>query len=142
MSFISCKRLSKRGRNAKRQMPLYPNSRLLSDFREVPYEETFSRARQTRGRPAPAAAICADVIGQIQKQYSKRAAADIILENWGQCMQSLKDKCALQSVNNGVVFIATFDAHARQAIAFNQRKILERITSLEGCRDIKRIRFV
>ena len=57
-------------------------------------------------------------------------------------MQSLKDKCALQSVNNGVVFIATFDAHARQAIAFNQRKILERITSLEGCRDIKRIRFV
>ena len=106
------------------------------------YEETFSRARQTRGRPAPSAAICADVIGQIQKQYSKRAAADIILENWGQCMQSLKDKCALQSVNNGVVFIATFDAHARQAIAFNQRKILERITSLEGCRDIKRIRFV
>ena len=124
-------------------MPLAPNSRILSDFREVPYVPTFSKPRHSRGVPMPAAAFADEVLKSIAKKCAKTSALDAVSEHWSDCVgAALAAKCAPQCVKGGTLFVTAINAQVRQMLSFSQRKILEKISAMEDCAEINKIRFL
>ena len=45
-------------------------------------------------------------------------------------------------MRDGVLYVEVCNAAARQELAFMERKILQQLKKIEGCSDVKKIRFL
>lgn len=124
-------------------MPLAQNSRLLSDFREMPYIENFSKARKSGGTFVRADFFTSTVLEKIASKMKHTSTLEVISDNWRICVDAkFADKCFVYNVKGPIVFVSAINAQVKQAISFNEKKILAKIKRLDGCNNITKIRFV
>ncbi len=123
-------------------MPLYRDSKLLSDFREMPYFEDLSMPRRSNGKVVKADFFVDTILQRLSEKIKKVSTLDIVSENWKTCVDAkFANKSFVYNVVNDIVFVSTINAQVKQAIVFNQIKILAKIRQLQGCENIKKIRF-
>ena len=124
-------------------MPLLKDSRILSDFREMPFYETFAKSRRSGGNPLKAAMMTDSVLSAISAKLSKASALETLSKNWNMCIDAkFVGKTFVYNVKGNIAFVSATNAQIKQSIAFSEKKILSKITQLEGCENISKIRFV
>ncbi len=124
-------------------MPLARDSRTLGEFRDMPYVEPLARARKTRGVPVRAAAFADAVLAEIGKKLRHTSALETVAQNWLACVDAkFAQKCFAHCIKNDILFVSTTNAQVRQGLSFSEKKILSKIAKLDGCQNIKKIRFV
>ena len=137
-------------------MPLYKDSKILSEFRGTPYLERFvniglgggnprrvnGNIGLSSGEPRRVDAFAEAAAKALAQCRRKMSAAETVAARWRECVEGrLADKCFVSSVEGDIVFVAAENAQVRQMLAFAERKILERLNSFAGCENIKKIRF-
>ena len=124
-------------------MPLLKDSRILSDFREMPFSETFAKNRRSGGNPLRASVMTDSVLCAISAKLSRASALETLSKNWNKCIDAkFAGKTFVYNVKGNIAFVSAINAQVKQSIAFSEKKILSKITQIEGCEHISKIRFV
>ncbi len=124
-------------------MPLMPDSRILSDFREMPFCESSSIPRKSGGTFIRADSLTESILAKIASKMSHKSQLETICQNWKTCVDAkFADKSFVHNVKGNIVFVSTINAQVKQAISFSEKKILARVKLLENCQSITKIRFV
>jgi len=123
-------------------MPLYRDTRLLNDFREMPYFVDSTKPRKSEGKVMRADALTDAILQRLSAKMVHASTLETISENWNMCVAAkLANKSFVYNVLGDIVFVSTINAQVKQAIVFNQTKILAKIRQLQGCENITKIRF-
>ncbi len=124
-------------------MPLAKNSRILCDFRGMPFVESFSKNRDTNGEPMRADSLANAIVAEISEKLRKSSTTEILRSNWDNCIDKrFVGKCGVYKVSGNVAFISTINAQVKQNIVFSEKKILLQISKIDGCKGITKIRFI
>lgn len=122
-------------------MPLHEDSPELSDFRQMPYTPTLSKKRGTRGVPEASASLTERFLAKFKIRVEN--AVKIVEEHWDECVpKRFAGKSAPQNVRLGVLYASVCNPSVRQEMMFCEREILQKVRRLDGCKKIKKIRFV
>lgn len=123
-------------------MPLYRDTRLLNDFREMPYFIDSTKPRKSGGKVMRADSLTDAILERLSAKMAYVSTLETISENWSMCVDAkLANKSFVYNVLGEIVFVSTINAQVKQAIVFNQTKILAKIRQLQGCENITKIRF-
>ena len=124
-------------------MPLAKNSRILADFRGVPFVESFAKNRDSHGEPMRADLFAESIMAELSDKFKKSSATEILRNNWNKCIDKrFLGKCDVYNVKGNIAFIATANAQIKQNIVFSEKKILMQIAQIDGCKGITKIRFI
>ena len=122
-------------------MPLHEDSRTLSEFRNIPFAESFAIKRTTGGVPEGSQSLAKKFMARFKIKIENEGA--IVAKNWDKCVPSrFLGKSSPENVRTGVLYVSVENTAVRQEMAFEERAILAKVKSLDGCAKIKRIRFV
>lgn len=122
-------------------MPLYEDSEILSSFRSMPFEPSVARKRSTHGMPMSAA----DLTDAFLKKLATMQASPVanLTKHWHECLpKKLIGSCAPTHIRGGILYAVAPNPQIRQELQFSVRKILTKVKKVDGCDNIKSIRFV
>lgn len=123
-------------------MPLYKDSRVLSDFRGMPFLEPTAKSRKSGGVPMPAGAFADSVLRLLNQKQKQISVAETLAAHWRECVgEKLAGKCFVHSVKGATAFVSAENPQIKQMLAFSEKKILERVNAIDCCKHIKKIRF-
>ncbi len=122
-------------------MPLHEDSRTLSEFRNIPFAESFSIKRTTAGVPEASQSLAKKFLARFKIRIENEGAT--VAKNWDKCVPPrFLGKSSPENVRAGVLYVSVENAAVRQEMTFEERAILAKVKRLGGCAKIKKIRFV
>ncbi|MBR4597720.1 MAG: DUF721 domain-containing protein [Opitutales bacterium] len=118
-------------------MPLLNNDSdgILSSFRCLPNGRNQSLPPQPAQVGIDKIFASLDLGGQSPLQTIIAAWADAVPPRF-------KELCEPADIGANTLYVRTFNSAAKQELMFEERKILKKISALEGCSKIKKIKFL
>lgn len=124
-------------------MPLNEDSRILSDFRGMPYREKISRARSTGGAPMRSDKVVEKLMARISAKVKSKSSFETIVENWQKCVPpKFAGKSSPANMRAGILYACAQNPQVRQELQFSARSILKKINALDGCSAVKTLKFI
>ena len=122
-------------------MPLHQDSPELSAFRQIPHTFSSMKKRDTGGCPESSKSLARKFLSKLNGLLENESHKAV--RYWASCVpKPFSDKCSPRNVRDGVLYVEVCNAAARQELAFMERKILQQLKKIEGCSDVKKIRFL
>lgn len=115
-----------------------PQIDLVAEFMKLPASD------KTMFLPAPSS--ISDVIEKIWDEWSigtKNSPEQVISREWNKIVGSkLSSRCAPEKLNmNGTLFLRAANGPVKQELSFIKKKIISRISKLDGCAFVKDIKI-
>ncbi len=122
-------------------MPLLEDNSILSAFRQLIYTPKTSKNRGTKGKPESSESLAEKFLSKLKTKSDN--LGKIVAENWDYCVQQrFRGKSSPQNVRMNVLYVAVENPSVKQEMMFSEREILKKVQALNGCKKIKKIRFL
>jgi hypothetical protein len=122
-----------------KRLTSFNERRLLANFLELPLGEDFSKHRDPMNMK--------ELIEKTWANWGmgeEKTPEQLISENWQKLVgKQLSIKCAPERLNqsSGILFIKTASGPVMQELSFQKKTILAKINKLNGCSEIKNLKF-
>ncbi len=122
-----------------KKLTSFNERRLLANFLEVPMGEDMSKLREPLSMK--------QLIEKTWENWGmgeEKTPEQSISENWHNIVgKKLCMKCAPERLQptNGILFVKTSGGPVKQELSFQKKYILAKIKNLEGCSEIKDLKF-
>ena len=115
-----------------------PQIDLVAEFMKLPTSDN------TMFLPPPSS--ISDVIEKIWDEWSigtKNSPEHVISQEWNKIVGTkLSSRCAPEKLNsNGILFLRAANGPVKQELSFIKKKMIARITKLDGCAFVKDIKI-
>lgn len=122
-----------------KKLTSFNERRLLADFLELPMGEDISKQREPLSMK--------DLIEKTWANWGmgeEKTPEQSISENWHKIVgKKLNMKCAPERLqpSSGTLYVKTSGGPVKQELSFQKKSILNKIKQLEGCSEVKDLKF-